>query len=64
MMTTDITAQRGTRVSASRPSALGYTCVPSAHSSALAPFGDRTSAGVRVDGDVTAPGLSAWSPPI
>jgi hypothetical protein len=54
VMTIDITAQRGTRVPTSRPSA----------TSVVAPFGDQKWAGVRLDGHVDAMGQTAWSPPI
>ena len=51
-MTIVNTAQRGTRVPTSRPSA----------TSLVAPFGDQKWAGVRHD--IDAMGQTAWSPPI
>ena len=72
MMTINISAERGTRVSTPRPHASYCALVPSTVTSAVAPFGaqfgtTRVSvdwAGVRLDGRDTAMGHSAWSPPI
>ena len=66
MMTTNISAPRGTRVSTPRPRVLAPV------TPAMAPFAaqlDTTGVsvswtGVRIDRDATAMGPSAWSPPI